>query len=321
MYHYNYLKQTATDAFHSPFKASQDPFHRQVIASFEAIGEPLATRERLIAFLQTTLNPHTLLDIFFSEIKNLLQLTDLTLRWDKSPAEKEIFIQDISALSNTPNRRQKKLYACSFDLFTETEKLGILSVSRSKPFTELEMDCLEDYSNLLIYPLRNALTHQRTQEQAYQDPLTGLGNRFACNLYLSNLYEKSLHQGSAFSVLIIDLDDFKKINDTWGHVFGDKVLTFTAEKISAHAKHKGATFRHGGDEFLMVIENCTDEQAKIAAENLRKDLQHESNQACLGFSLSIGCSSLRSDDSLETLIERADQQLLKSKRAGKNRVN
>lgn len=164
-----------------------------------------------------------------------------------------------------------------------------------------------------------------SQRKIMTDPLTGVGNRrFFDNTLLHTSQRASCNDSSTF-LLLIDLDEFKGINDTYGHAIGDEVLKFVAEqfqRLGGDAK----VARHGGDEFAIFLEVEESSQATEFAERLRKacitnklKLTH-SGESLGRIGISIGVARLRPDDDQESWFNRADQLLYRAKNSGRNCV-
>lgn len=155
-------------------------------------------------------------------------------------------------------------------------------------------------------------------ELFFIDPLTGLQNRFYLNLIETKL--KNL-RGKA-GVIIADLDNFKKINDIYGHGFGDKVLVEVARTLRQNIKITDEAIRYGGEEFLIVLYRCSLDSAKKVGERLRKKIEEIRFEDFpeVKVTASFGIAEFVGSKDLERVIEEADKALYKAKRLGKNRV-
>ncbi len=164
---------------------------------------------------------------------------------------------------------------------------------------------------------------RRLEEMATTDSLTGLLNRQTAEQMLQTLMAESKRTDKPFCLLMADLDHFKAVNDTYGHLTGDRVLHETAHLFTRRLRASDIICRWGGEEFLAILKGCNPEDAQGIAEKLRADLaeQFGSNpQQPLTVTISIGLTDFRPDDTLETLLFRADTALYEAKRAGRNRV-
>jgi two-component system, cell cycle response regulator len=162
-------------------------------------------------------------------------------------------------------------------------------------------------------------------EMAITDPLTGLYNRRYLETHLGHLIEHYVNRGKALSVVSVDVDFFKAINDTHGHDVGDKVLQELSTRLKANTRSVDLCCRVGGEEFIMVLPNTATELSSRIAERLRRAVASKSF-ACgisqlVPVTVSVGVASLQgAEDTLERLLKRADQALYAAKRDGRNRV-
>lgn len=157
-------------------------------------------------------------------------------------------------------------------------------------------------------------------EQAYTDELTKLYNRRKIWQCLTDAYQFSRRKGAPLSCIIIDIDHFKQVNDSYGHDFGDKVIIELANIMRNNLKQNHHCGRIGGEEFLVVLNNTFGHEALLIAEHLREQfLQSPLNIAEAPFSLSCGVTQLsRHDSEFLDLYRRADNALYKAKHLGRN---
>uniref|UniRef100_A0A7C4NUG6 diguanylate cyclase n=1 Tax=Thermodesulfobacterium geofontis TaxID=1295609 RepID=A0A7C4NUG6_9BACT len=156
-------------------------------------------------------------------------------------------------------------------------------------------------------------------ELIFIDPLTEVNNR----AYLNIIKTKIKKISGPVTVLMIDIDNFKEINDTFGHVVGDKVLKKLAQTLRKNVKITDEVIRYGGEEFLVIAYRCDLEEGKILAERLRRKIEDiKFNKRDLNFKItvSIGLSIYEPQEDLLTAIENADKAMYKAKQRGKNRV-
>lgn len=166
--------------------------------------------------------------------------------------------------------------------------------------------------------LQLARTEKRADQLAVQastDSLTGVMSRSAG----VDLLQQALRDDLQVTVGLIDLDHFKKINDQYGHIEGDRVLKLVVKSISRVMRKSDGIARWGGDEFLLIMRNTTDEEGREAADRLREAVASDSDRI-QGVTLSIGIASQRADESVESLLSRADRVLYAAKAHGRNRV-
>ncbi len=158
------------------------------------------------------------------------------------------------------------------------------------------------------------------KQKSMIDPLTSLHNREAFMDALTRAMRHTRETGAPFSLLFLDIDDFKQINDTYGHLSGDSVLSTLGRIFRAYLRREDMAARYGGEEFAVLAPLSTRVQAHRMAEKLRKRIAGHSFPSLPMITVSIGCTGLVPGDSPEALIQRADLALYDAKRAGKNCV-
>jgi two-component system cell cycle response regulator len=167
---------------------------------------------------------------------------------------------------------------------------------------------------------------QLSLEMAITDQLTGLHNRRYMSRHLDNLVANAYKTDKPLAFLIMDIDHFKSVNDTYGHDIGDEVLREFASRISANVRGIDLACRYGGEEFVVVMPDTDFDFAMTVAERLRKGVEEKAFEISrdpgkLSVTISIGiASSEKEGDTAEALLHRADQALYRAKREGRNRV-
>ena len=165
----------------------------------------------------------------------------------------------------------------------------------------------------------------RVRKESLTDSLTNLANRKAFDQRLNELIDDS-EENSTFSVIIADIDFFKKFNDTYGHLVGDKVLKYVATILKSGVKGKDLAARFGGEEFTLLLPNTDINGAKTVAEQMRvvianMHLVDKSVNAGYGkVTVSLGVGQYRPGETNQELLERADKALYVAKENGRNRV-
>lgn len=160
---------------------------------------------------------------------------------------------------------------------------------------------------------------EEARHEAILDSLTGLLNRRGCDEKLKNINLDNVHTS-----LAIDIDNFKNINDSFGHFVGDKVIQRVAKTIQNSLSSGDLAVRYGGEEFVVVMINKNKKQAKEIAENIRskinglKLVQRESNTILPPISVSIGIAEIDNDDNWLSVFQRADSALYQAKNLGRN---
>ena len=179
-------------------------------------------------------------------------------------------------------------------------------------------------SSTQVTVLRDHL--QQVRAEALTDSLTGVGNRRCFDLRLVEQSKAALKEGSDLCLVLIDIDHFKRFNDTYGHRVGDQVLKVVGFQLKAAAGEKDVPARYGGEEFAMILPNCTLERARERADQLRQILagqylRNKSTGENFGqVTVSIGVSSYRPNEPLEDFVTRADGALYEAKHKGRNCV-
>jgi len=175
-----------------------------------------------------------------------------------------------------------------------------------------------------INQLQEHLEAVRTE--SLTDPLTTLANRKSFDEALVRAISNARGKNEHLSLVMTDVDHFKRFNDTYGHLTGDQVLRLVAISVKQNVKGQDIAARYGGEEFAVVLPNTILRSAATLAEQIRhavmtKDLMKRSTGESLGrVTISLGVAALRPDDTPQSLIERADNCLYAAKRSGRNRV-
>jgi len=152
------------------------------------------------------------------------------------------------------------------------------------------------------------------------DPLTGVYNRRHFEKRIKEELKKSRLEGKALSLIILDLDHFKSINDCFGHDKGDQVLKATTNLIQERLQGKGTLARWGGEEFVILLPGLSADDAKDLAETLRKDISNMCFDGAGSITASFGVAGLAPGDTFDTLVKKADNMLYEAKANGRNRV-
>jgi diguanylate cyclase (GGDEF)-like protein len=165
--------------------------------------------------------------------------------------------------------------------------------------------------------------HRRLQDAAIRDKLTGLYNRHAFAILQDQLRVEQERVARPLSVLLVDVDHFKEVNDRHGHAAGDQVLAQLATLLQDKLRKSDIAVRWGGEEFLVVLRDCTREQALALGEKLRlavEALEVQVHGGRVPVSVSIGVGEQQAGETIDQVIHRADAGLYVAKNAGRNRV-
>lgn len=181
----------------------------------------------------------------------------------------------------------------------------------------LEPKFKEQFSKVLN-TLNNSLS--LLYDIATKDEKTGIYNhRFFKTIFEMEL-EKAKRKKDIFSFIVIDIDHFKKFNDTYGHLLGDKILRELAQTLQKEIRKYDVLARFGGEEFFILLPNTNAKKAFKIAERLRKNLWKNSQLKKYKVTVSLGVSQYKSLDNLKRVIERADKALYVSKKEGRNKT-
>lgn len=194
---------------------------------------------------------------------------------------------------------------------------------RRYAFTQGNLQLLVSFAATATTAIHNAQLHGEVLKQAVTDTLTGLYNRRG----LFELGQREVNRAHRFvrplSSILLDIDHFKQINDTHGHLVGDQILAGVSAQCHAELRQVDLLGRYGGDEFLALLPETELANAVLVAERLRKkvsDLSFPAEEKLIRVSISVGVAFLKERDTLDTLIEHTDQALYKAKQEGKNRI-
>jgi len=267
-------------------------------------------RQQLSLRLQTTLEVERILELFYTEVQRLVPLSALSYQLASCDVRLEL--------------GERASHSAGYRLNHDGEFLGELTFRRNQRFSEDELGQLESLLASLLFPLRNALLYRAALQSALRDPLTETGNRIAMQQTLKREVDIARRTLQPLSVLMVDIDHFKRINDSHGHLVGDQALKAVASALKDSLRNVDVVFRYGGEEFMVLLSNTSREAASLVGERLRMavlGIQQLVENRAIELSVSLGCSTLLPGESMESLLRRADNALYVSKRDGRNRLS
>lgn len=267
-------------------------------------------RQQLSLRLQTSLEAERILELFYSEVQRLVPLSALSYQLASCDLRLEL--------------GEHGNHSAGYRLNHDGEYLGELTFRRNQRFSEDELGQLESLLASLLFPLRNALLYRAAVQSALRDPLTDTGNRIAMQQTLKREVDIARRTLQPLSVLMVDIDHFKRINDNHGHLVGDQALKAVASALKDSLRNVDMVFRYGGEEFMVLLSSTCRESASMVGERLRMavlGIQYLVENRAIELSVSLGCASLLPGESMESLLRRADNALYVSKRDGRNRLS
>ncbi|WP_108672086.1 sensor domain-containing diguanylate cyclase [Peribacillus acanthi] len=175
--------------------------------------------------------------------------------------------------------------------------------------------------NSSIYEVRQLYLHITNHlnvlhNESRVDGLTGLSNRRT----FERVVEEMMLERQPFSLILLDVDNFKNVNDSFGHLVGDEILIFLASKMNEIVGDHDLPFRYGGEEFGIVVKDKNIDVAVNIAEELRKTMEQSVGPKSISIKISLGISTYKESDTITSIIDKADSALYKSKLNGKNRT-
>ncbi len=202
---------------------------------------------------------------------------------------------------------------------------GILSETRTMEQHNQKLRAQVQDSSREIEDLRDRLEDAR--RDALTDPLTGLANRMAFDRKLAAAVAKARETGDSLSLMMCDLDHFKRVNDEFGHPVGDQVLRLVGQTLVQCVKGQDTAARYGGEEFAVILPSTNVMGAAAVAEFVRRSVASKkivrkgTGEKLGSITLSLGVAALLPSESADTLVERADRALYVAKESGRNRVH
>lgn len=231
---------------------------------------------------------------------------------------------DTAAYGKTLNAFAIQLDKGEVSTQLKTLLAGVAAATRAIEQRNRNLEAQLAQSSEEVKTLRGRIDSIRLE--SLTDPLTNLANRRAFDEKIEEAVAEALAEGHDLSVLIGDVDHFKKFNDTWGHATGDQVLRLVAQCFKANTKGRDTAARYGGEEFVVVMPHTSLTNAVTVANQIRlavesKKIVKRSTGETLGaITVSVGAARYRPGESITDLLNRADQCLYAAKRNGRNRT-
>jgi diguanylate cyclase (GGDEF)-like protein len=295
----------------------------QQVTSFPSVQEAFAQRDAGVLSRFASQHPNIAFTLEDGRVVGSIARAAVVQRLPVIAAGGVILTADVPRVSRGVTSGDP---AQQLDVPLRTEQ-GTVSTLRlfsgAEPFDEDARDAAKWIATQAEIALENAHLHRLVQQQALTDDLTSLPNRRRFMSEFRREAQRADRSGTALSVIVLDIDDFKKVNDTWGHETGDAVLRGLAEALAAATRSVDLAARLGGEEFAVLLPNTDAEGAEGVAERIQRDLAAMSTpvrDGTLRVTASFGISSFPDIAPLGELLNDADRCLYEAKRAGKNRI-
>ncbi len=204
--------------------------------------------------------------------------------------------------------------------------IGYLTLDNNKPdvYTEEDANTAQLFANGAAIVIENAKLYEKSQQLATSDALTSIFNRRHFYELAITEFERSARYKASLSVIMLDIDHFKYLNDKYGHLTGDQLLISFVQRVHAELRTSDIFARYGGEEFIILLPETDNQQAIQVAERIRivtAEKPFANNKTSPYITISLGVATLDpSCDKLDTLIDRSDKALYEAKQIGRNRV-
>ena len=225
------------------------------------------------------------------------------------------------------NKFFKKDFFVTIPLKIEKEIVGVLNINDGEQdsFEESSLEFVLDISDFISMSVSNAILYEQTKQLAVTDGLTGISNRPNMEQALQNEFERSMRYGAPLSVVLLDVDHFKGVNDTYGHQKGDEILVAIASLLKKVCRTNDIAARYGGEEFLMILPQSNAQGAFKIAERLREEMMKMNftgNESNFSVTTSCGVAELDRDfiKNTDQLVAIADHALYEAKNSGRNKT-
>lgn len=246
----------------------------------------------------------------FDSIKNfenIFEFSNMSLDSSQMISLREVFYP--KCISLLPIKTREGLFG------------AVLVVSQRKEISETEQNFLKLFTTQVDLAITIAGLFETIRNQAITDPMTGLYNRRHFNSFVVQEVERSVRLNQPFSLITLDLDHLKQINDTFGHSIGDEAICAIARVLKKNARNIDISVRFGGEEFGILLPSIDSKGAMIAAERLRVAIEKEPVKEVGNVTASIGVATfLEHTKNVDELMEIVDQAMYRAKKNGRNRV-
>ena len=254
--------------------------------------------------LLTTIDLPKLTDLYFQQLQNTLPLTKLKIQFEDNRV--------------TFGQSAKNSHLKTLNCMQMGNAVAVMDYSFTQPLSLRDWQILQQMHVNFCNPFKNALEHHKIKQFAMKDFLTSLGNRASYDETMIRLSSQSHRNHQPFGLLVLDMDNFKQVNDIHGHQEGDKVLMACADTILHSLRESDFAFRFGGDEFCCLLPDADNQTNSLIAERIHSAIKSHPLLQQHNISCSIGSATYQEDDSQIGIFSRADEALYSAKQAGKN---
>jgi len=249
-------------------------------------------------------------------------------------SKKLILMEDINTHKKPIIRKSQRAFAENYrtnnciiaPLICQERVVGVLNLAdkmQGDKFNSEDIALIELFSQLVGASIGNIKLFEKMQRQATTDGLTGLANHKRLYEILEKELWRSRRYGGQISLIMVDIDNLKKINDSYGHRAGDKVIKKISSKIKECIRQIDTAARYGGDEFAVILPNTSLDDAIVVAERMLETVGNSPitwKREQIALSISVGLGQYDADTSPEDITSRSDEALYTAKQAGKNTV-
>jgi len=220
----------------------------------------------------------------------------------------------------------KKKFLLAIPLMIGNETMGVLNLNESEnaSFIKNSLNNILNMADFISLSIGNAILYEQAKKVAVTDALTGIANRSNMEMALTNEFERSKRYNAPLAVIFLDIDNFKGVNDTYGHQKGDEVLVAIASLLQKFCRTNDVAARYGGEEFLMLLPHSNAQGAFKIAERVREEVMKINffgNESPFSVTVSCGVTELNKDfmKDTEQLVAAGDQALYDAKNGGRNK--
>ncbi|AZQ84794.1 GGDEF domain-containing protein [Colwellia sp. Arc7-635] len=253
----------------------------------------------LLEQLQTTLDVKRLIDIFAVEVAKYIDFTGIYFKHS-----------DINATAR--GSRQAKSER-QFELKINDQFLGIITYAINMPISMTNHQVLTELHQLLVNPLNNAIRYHQAMQLAMQDGLTLLGNRRSFDEQIKRTMAQATRRHTRAGLILCDLNKFKAINDSFGHVVGDNVLVHFATALRKSVRDTDCIFRFGGDEFAIIVADASEQSLAAIEHRIYHAMPQDALLAKYNVTSSLGLAFMNKADNPTSFFHRADTALYSQK--------